>query len=62
MFVDDLFLASRIRVTELCNRILDNRLKMTWTCAARVDTVKPDLLKLMRQAGCWEISFSYNFV
>jgi radical SAM superfamily enzyme YgiQ (UPF0313 family) len=57
MFVDDLFLASRIRVTDLCNLILDKRLKMTWTCAARVDTVKPDLLKLMKRAGCWEISF-----
>ncbi len=57
MFVDDLFLASRLRVTELCNLIIQNGLKMTWTCAARVDTVKLDLLKLMKAAGCWEISF-----
>ena len=56
-FVDDLFLASRIRVTELCNLLLDNGLKMTWTCTARVDTVKPDVLRLMKRAGCWEISF-----
>jgi anaerobic magnesium-protoporphyrin IX monomethyl ester cyclase len=57
MFVDDLFLASRQRVTELCNLLLDSGLRMTWTCTARVDTVKPDVLKLMKQAGCWEISF-----
>ena len=57
MFVDDLFLASRVRVTELCNLILENGLKMTWTCTARVDTVKSDLLQLMKRAGCWEISF-----
>jgi radical SAM superfamily enzyme YgiQ (UPF0313 family) len=57
MFVDDLFLASRHRVTALCNLILEHGLKMTWTCAARVDTVKPDLLELMQRAGCWEISF-----
>jgi len=57
MFVDDLFLASRVRVTELCNLILESGLKMTWTCTARVDTVKSDLLKLMKRAGCWEISF-----
>lgn len=57
MFVDDLFLASRVRTTELCNMILDSGLKMTWTCTARVDTVKPDVLDLMRKAGCWEISF-----
>ena len=57
MFVDDLFLASRVRVTELCNLILESGLKMTWTCTARVDTVKSDLLELMKRAGCWEISF-----
>jgi radical SAM superfamily enzyme YgiQ (UPF0313 family) len=57
LFVDDLFLASRLRTTELCNLILENKLDMTWSCAARVDTVKPDLLDLMKRAGCWQISF-----
>jgi radical SAM superfamily enzyme YgiQ (UPF0313 family) len=57
MFVDDLFLASKVRVTELCNMLLDSGLKMTWSCTARVDTVKPDVLNIMKKAGCWEISF-----
>ncbi|MCC6740077.1 MAG: B12-binding domain-containing radical SAM protein [Planctomycetia bacterium] len=57
MFVDDLFLASRERTLELCRLIIEDGLKMTWCCAARVDTVKPDLLALMKKAGCWEISF-----
>ncbi|MEM1153040.1 MAG: radical SAM protein [Pseudomonadota bacterium] len=57
MFVDDLFTASRKRTSELCNLIIDSGLKMTWSCASRVDVVKPDLLHLMRRAGCWEISF-----
>jgi len=57
MFVDDLFLASRIRVTEFCERLLASGLEITWTCTARVDTVKPGVLALMRKAGCWEISF-----
>ena len=56
-FVDDLFLASRIRTLELCDLIIDHKLDMTWSCTARVDTVKPDVLKRMKQAGCWEISF-----
>jgi radical SAM superfamily enzyme YgiQ (UPF0313 family) len=56
-FVDDLFLASRTRVTEFCERLLASRLRITWTCTARVDTVKPDVLALMKRAGCWEISF-----
>ena len=57
MFVDDLFLASKVRTTELCNMLLASDIKMTWTCTARVDTVKPDVLALMKKAGCWEISF-----
>ncbi|HTF89011.1 MAG TPA: radical SAM protein [Planctomycetota bacterium] len=57
MFVDDLFLASRTRVTEFCERLLASKMKITWTCTARVDTVKPQVLDLMRKAGCWEISF-----
>jgi radical SAM superfamily enzyme YgiQ (UPF0313 family) len=57
MFVDDLFLASRQRVTELCERLLASGLPLTWTCTARVDTVKPEVLALMKRAGCWEISF-----
>ena len=57
LFVDDLFLASRLRVTEFCERLLASGLDITWTCTARVDTVKPGVLALMKQAGCWEISF-----
>ncbi|MGR9072361.1 MAG: B12-binding domain-containing radical SAM protein [Gammaproteobacteria bacterium] len=56
-FVDDLFLASRLRTLALCDLIVENGLDMTWSCTARVDTVKPDVLKKMKQAGCWEISF-----
>jgi radical SAM superfamily enzyme YgiQ (UPF0313 family) len=57
MFVDDLFLASRRRTQRLCQLILENGVNLTWSCAARVDTVKPDLLALMKKAGCWQISF-----
>jgi anaerobic magnesium-protoporphyrin IX monomethyl ester cyclase len=57
LFVDDLFVASAKRTRELCRLIIENRLKMTWTCSARVDCVKPPLLRLMKQAGCWEIEF-----
>jgi radical SAM superfamily enzyme YgiQ (UPF0313 family) len=57
MFVDDLFLASRTRVTEFCKRLIATGLRISWTCTARVDTVKPEVLALMKQAGCWEISF-----
>ncbi|MEN8179323.1 MAG: radical SAM protein [Pseudomonadota bacterium] len=56
-FVDDLFTASRKRTTELCNLIINNNMDITWSCASRVDVVKPETLALMKKAGCWEISF-----
>ena len=57
LFLDDLFLASRQRTTELCHLLIDSKLKMTWSCAARVDVVTPELLALMKKAGCWQISY-----
>ncbi len=57
LFVDDLFLASKPRTKKLCELIIASGIKISWSCTARVDTVKPGILQLMRQAGCWEISF-----
>jgi len=57
LFVDDLFLASKQRTRRLCELIIESGMKITWTCCARVDTVKPEILALMKKAGCWEISF-----
>lgn len=57
LFVDDLFTASKKRTTELCNLIIDSGMDITWSCASRVDVIKPETLQLMKQAGCWEISF-----
>ncbi|MFT5835720.1 MAG: anaerobic magnesium-protoporphyrin IX monomethyl ester cyclase [Sulfurimonas sp.] len=56
-FVDDLFVANNAKVLELCELLITDKVNMTWSCTARVDTVKPDTLKKMKEAGCWEISF-----
>ncbi|WP_321778437.1 B12-binding domain-containing radical SAM protein [Sulfurimonas sp.] len=56
-FVDDLFVAHNGRVVEFSKLLIANPIDMTWSCTARVNTVKPETLKLMKKAGCWEISF-----
>ena len=56
-FVDDLFVAHNGRVAEFSRLLIANKIDMTWSCTARVNTVKPDTLALMKEAGCWEISF-----
>jgi len=46
-------------INSLCERIIDSGLsrKITWTCESRIDTVNEDMLKKMKEAGCWEISY-----
>ncbi|EDZ63344.1 protein containing radical SAM domain protein/B12 binding domain [Sulfurimonas gotlandica GD1] len=56
-FVDDLFVANNAHVLRLCELLIANKIDMTWSCTARVDTVKPETLAMMKKAGCWEISF-----
>lgn len=52
---DDNFIAYRKRMVELCALLKQAQLDLVWTCAGRVDMVNPDILKLMREAGCWQI-------
>jgi len=56
-FVDDLFVAHNARVIEFSKLLIEDKIDMTWSCTARVNTVKQETLALMKEAGCWEISF-----
>jgi radical SAM superfamily enzyme YgiQ (UPF0313 family) len=54
---DDTFSASKKRAADICQSILERGLKFHWDCRTRVDCVEPNLLKLMKRAGCSRISF-----
>jgi radical SAM superfamily enzyme YgiQ (UPF0313 family) len=54
---DDTFIVSSQRVRELCERIIAEKLDITWSCLGRADRVSPELLSLMKKAGCWHISY-----
>jgi len=55
----DTLTAKKKFIKELCNALIDNGLskKIKWTCESRVDTVNEEILRLMRKAGCWQISY-----
>ncbi len=53
----DLFTASREQVVELCQRMIDEKINLRWTCNSRVDYVDEEMLQLMAKAGCWLISW-----
>ncbi len=57
VFADDQFAASKARLIRLCEKMAAGNLKIRWNCDVRVDSVDPELLKLMKRAGCWMISF-----
>jgi radical SAM superfamily enzyme YgiQ (UPF0313 family) len=54
---DDNFLFHEDRVREICNSILKNRMDLTWSCYSRVDHGNLELFKLMKKAGCWQVSY-----
>lgn len=53
----DLFTVNREQVVELCQRIIDEKINIRWTCNSRVDYVDEEMLALMGKAGCWLISW-----
>jgi radical SAM superfamily enzyme YgiQ (UPF0313 family) len=54
---DDTFVIVKERVREFCERLIQEKLKISWSCLGRADRVDPDLLRLMRRAGCWQMSY-----
>lgn len=56
-FSDDTFTADPTRVMEICRRILDRGLRITWFAIARVDHVDEEMLGWMRRAGCIQVSY-----
>ena len=53
----DLFTVSRDQVMDMCKLIIEQGLKIKWTCNSRVDYVDEEMLSLMAKAGCWLISW-----
>ena len=53
----DLFTINREQVMRICELIIEQGLKVKWTCNSRVDYVDEEMLKKMGQAGCWMISW-----
>jgi anaerobic magnesium-protoporphyrin IX monomethyl ester cyclase len=56
-FEDDNFTAQKTRLAKVCNSIIDNRIDISWSANARIDTVDERMLSLMKEAGCWYISY-----
>lgn len=56
---DDCFTTNLERAKKICRLILERNLKFYWApvTGIRIDTVDEELLKLMKQAGCYRLYF-----
>jgi len=55
LLIDDLFYAQQGRVREICRMIKERGLDLVWNCEVRADMIDPDLLRVMRGAGCRQV-------
>ena len=56
-FSDDLLMCSVQRTVSLCEDFLKHKLNITWTCNGRLNYAKPDVIELMKKAGCTFINY-----
>jgi len=54
---DDTFTMRKDRVIEICKKIIEKDLKITWFAISRVNFVDEEMLYWMRKAGCVQISY-----
>ncbi|MBW2614972.1 MAG: cobalamin-dependent protein [Deltaproteobacteria bacterium] len=56
-FSDDTFTIKKDRVIDICRKIIERNLKISWAAISRVNYVSQDMLYWMRKAGCTQISY-----
>lgn len=56
-FSDDTFTVKKERVIDICKKILERGLNITWVAISRVNYVNEEVLYWMRRAGCIQISY-----
>ena len=50
--IDDVFSFDRARVAEMCHLLIRRQAPISWVIQTRPDFVDPELLRLLKQAGC----------
>lgn len=54
---DDTFTMKKDQVIQICKKIIEKDLKITWFAISRVNHVNEEMLYWMRKAGCIQISY-----
>ena len=54
---DDNMMLFRQRLEKICASLIKKRLKLKWSCFARIDFARPEALKMMKEAGCHLVAY-----
>ena len=54
-FMDDTFTLDNKRADEICDRIIEEKMDISWTCSSRVNTITKKLASKLKKAGCHTI-------
>ncbi|MEW6614448.1 MAG: radical SAM protein [Thermodesulfobacteriota bacterium] len=57
IFSDELLMSSMERVVSLCEKFISIKLDIKWDCNGRLNYAKPEVLRLMKEAGCTFINY-----
>lgn len=56
-FWDDTMTYNKKWITDFCELLIEAKLDVIWSCYAAIRTVTPEMLALMKKAGCWNIFY-----
>lgn len=56
-FRSDNFTSNREFVLDFCEKIIQKKLKIKWVANSRVNPIDIEMLKKMKQAGCWLMAY-----
>ncbi|MDD5223064.1 MAG: radical SAM protein [bacterium] len=57
VFVDDIFTVNPSWMEKFCSLIIESNLTLSWVCYGKADLVNPEMLRRMKNAGCYQIKF-----
>ncbi|MBU0673518.1 MAG: B12-binding domain-containing radical SAM protein [Proteobacteria bacterium] len=56
-FFDDTFTINNKRLTAICKGMKTDFPQIPWTCLTKAEAVTLDMLKMMHDAGCWQVLY-----
>lgn len=60
-FYDDIFVIPKNRLIQFCNELIRKKMKISWNCYSRVDTIDKEMLQIMKKTGCYHIKYGVDF-